>query len=87
MTDEDREVIRDILRARRNAGEANPLLPADVDVDGDGIADGFGLDEDGEVITVLGVPLEETMYASDGDDVVQFATVDLGEPLPIDEED
>ena len=87
MTDEDREVIRDILRARRDAGEANPLLPADVDVNGDGIADAFGLDEAGEVITVFGVPLEETVYASDGDDVLQFEPVDLGEPLLVDEED
>ena len=69
LTDEDREVIRAALLAERAAGVAVPLLPADVDVDGDGIVDSFGLDENDEVVVVSGVALEHTVYVSEGDDV------------------
>jgi len=71
MTDEDREVIRGILLAHRAAGAENPLLPADVDVDGDGIVDSFGLDADDNVIVVPGRSIEDTVYVSEGDDIVE----------------
>ena len=70
LTDEDRAVIRSALLAEREAGVAVPLLPADVDVDGDGIVDSFGLDENDEVVVVSGVALEHTLYVSEGDDAI-----------------
>lgn len=69
LTDEDRAVIRASLLAEREAGMPVPLLPMDVDVDGDGIVDSFGLDENDEVVVVSGVALEHTLYVSEGDDV------------------
>ena len=87
LNEEDRVLIRDILRARRAAGEENPLLAIDVDLNGDGITDAFGLDENDEPVVVLGAALEDTSYESEGDDIAQFAPVDLGEPLFVDEED
>ena len=68
-TEDDTAAIREILLAWKKEGNANPLLPADVDIDGDGIVDSFGLDEDDNVIVVSGVKLEETVYVSDGDDI------------------
>lgn len=70
LTPEDREAIRAILLAEREAGVATPLLPADVDVDGDGIVDSFGLDADDNVVIVPGVDLEHTLYVSEGDDAI-----------------
>ena len=75
------------LLDRRAAGEENPLLAIDVDLNGDGITDAFGLDENDEPVVVLGAALEDTSYESEGDDIAQFAPVDLGEPLFVDEED
>lgn len=78
LADEDREVIRSILLAERERGIAVPLLPADVDLDGDGTVDSFGLDENDEVVIVSGVALEHTVYVSEGDDAIAH--------LPEDEE-
>lgn len=69
LTDDDREAIRGILLAERERGVDRPLLPADVDLDGDGVVDAFGLDQDDQVIVVSGVDLTETVYESDGDDI------------------
>lgn len=69
LTAEDREIIRAALLAERAAGVASPLIPADVDLDGDGTADSFGLDENDEVVIVSGARLADTVYESDGDDV------------------
>jgi hypothetical protein len=66
---EDLVVIKGILLQYREEGVENPLLPLDVDIDGDGIADAYGLDENDEVILVSGCKLEDTVYVSDGDDV------------------
>lgn len=71
LSDEDRIAIRDILLQWKAEGVENPLLPADVDIDGDGIADSFGLNDKDEVIVVSGVALEDTVYVSDGDDIVE----------------
>ena len=62
-------MIRTILLGYKSEGVEKPLLPLNVDLDGDGIADSYGLDENDEVILVSGVPLEDTVYVSDGDDV------------------
>lgn len=66
---EDLAQIKAILLGYRADGVERPLLPLDVDVDGDGICDSFGLDEHDEVVIVSGVTLENTVYVSEGDDV------------------
>lgn len=70
LTRDDREAIKGTLLAQREQGDPRPLLPADVDLDGDGVCDSFGLDENDEVIVVSGVDLSETMWRSDGDDAI-----------------
>lgn len=70
LTDEDREVMRAALLAERASGVAHPLIPADVDLDGDGTCDSFGLDENDEVVVVPGVPIADTVFLSLGEDVV-----------------
>lgn len=69
LDDDDRVVIRDALLAMRKAGVDNPIIPADVDINGDGLTDGFGLDEHDEVVPVLSVSISDTCYVSEGDDV------------------
>jgi len=69
LSKEDRDVIRDILLGYREEGESVPLLPLDVDLDGDGITDAWGLDENDEVVLVSGQKLKDTVYVSDGDDI------------------
>ena len=69
LTQEDRDAIRGILLAQRAEGSERPLLPLDVDIDGDGIADAWGLGDDGQVALIPGVALADTCYVSDGDDV------------------
>lgn len=71
LPDEDREAIRDVLLNWRSQGVENPLLPSDVDVDGDGIVDSWGLDENDEVVFVRSRPLGETVFRSDGDGIVE----------------
>src|SRR5690606_16017995 len=56
-TDEDAAAIKAILLQWKSEGNPNPLLPADVDIDGDGIVDSFGLDENDNVIVVSGTKL------------------------------
>ena len=80
LTAEDRDAIKQVLLMYRAGGNPNPLLPADVDLDGDGIVDSFGLDENDEVIVVRGQKLEETVYVSEGDDIPM--TVEVGDPRP-----
>lgn len=69
LTRRDRNAVRKILRAERAAGVPVPLLPLDVDIDGDGICDAFGLDENDQVVIVSGITLEHTVYVSEGDDI------------------
>lgn len=69
LTDEDVVAIKAILQQWKEEGNPNPLLPADVDIDGDGIVDSFGLDSEGNVIVVSGAKLEDTVFVSDGFDI------------------
>lgn len=71
LTKQDREVIRDFLVGERKRGEERPLLPLDVDLDGDGITDAWGLDDNDQVVLVSGATLADTVYRSDGDDVLE----------------
>lgn len=66
-TDEDAAAIKTILLQWKSEGNPNPLLPADVDIDGDGIVDSFGLDENDNVIVVSGTKLEDTVYVAEGE--------------------
>lgn len=68
-TKEDREVILNFLNQQKAEGNPNPLMAMDVDFDGDGVADAFGLGENGELVVVPGVKLEDTTYESLGDDI------------------
>ena len=69
LTADDRDAVKQILLAERDRGVTHPLLPADVDLDGDGICDAFGLNDAGEVVVVSGARLEHTVYHSEGDDI------------------
>lgn len=68
MTEADKAQVKEILLAEKQAGNDNPMLPMNVDLDGDGIADAIGLNENGELVVIPGVAIEETVYESDGDD-------------------
>jgi hypothetical protein len=68
LSREDYQAIRGILHGYRADGVERPLLPSDVDIDGDGTADCFGLDSFGELVYVTSA-LAETVYVSEGDDV------------------
>lgn len=68
LTPEDRETIQAILLAARTDGTPYPVLPADVDLDGDGLADGYGLDADGNVVIVYSAPLKNTLYEATGEE-------------------
>lgn len=63
-----REAIRLALLAWKADGVAEPLIPVYADVDGDGIPDFYGLDENENVIEVSGasVSVADTVATSDG---------------------
>lgn len=67
LTDEDKEQLRAALQTWKDEGQESPLIPTDTDIDGDGTADAFGLDDQGNLTIVFGVKLEETVYEADGD--------------------
>lgn len=69
LSPEDLEAIKQILTSYKLDGVENPLLPTDVDIDGDGIADAFGLDSNGNVILVTAVSLADTVYVADDEEV------------------
>lgn len=51
-------------------GQDNPLIPCDVDVDGDGTADAYGLVND-VLVYITGVTIGTTVYEADGSGVEQ----------------
>lgn len=57
-----------VLKEVRARGVIVPLLPMDVDVDGDGVCDAFGLDENDNLVIVSGVDLDLTLYEATGED-------------------
>jgi hypothetical protein len=63
---EDYNAIRDALLAWREDGVANPLIPSDVDIDGDGTTDAYGLDANDEVIFVKSAKLKDTVFEAVG---------------------
>lgn len=87
LSREDHDAIKGILLAERANGNANPLLPMDVDINGDGIVDSFGLDAEGNVTVVLATGLDQTLYVSEGDDIGPVAgeTREVGDPEVVNE--
>lgn len=72
LSPEDEKQIQSILIASRDEdGVAEPLLPILADVTGDDLVDSWGLGEGGKVVLVPGRPLEETVFRSDGDGIVE----------------
>lgn len=71
LPEEDRALIKQILVGYRKDGNENPLLPLNVDLDGDGITDAWGLDDNDDVVLVPGRPLAQTVYVSDGNDIAE----------------
>lgn len=54
------------LKRWQSEGQANPLIPCDADVDGDGTADAYGLGPFGDLVYIKGVPLGDTVFESTG---------------------
>lgn len=52
-------------------GQKNPLIPCDVDVDGDGIVDAYGLGPFGDLVYVTGATVKDTVYEADGSGLEQ----------------
>ena len=71
LSREDYAATRDALLTWRREGVQNPLIPSDVDINGDGIVDAYGLNELDEVIFVSGIELTNTVYLSEGDDAIE----------------
>lgn len=69
LSAEDREAMKQALLTWRAAGVENPLIPSQVDIDGDGLVESFGLDENDEVVLILSTNLVDTVYESKGDDI------------------
>jgi hypothetical protein len=61
LTEEDKAELKAALLTWRNDGVANPKIPLDYDVDGDGIADAYGLDANDELILIPGVLVADTV--------------------------
>ncbi|MDQ1113924.1 hypothetical protein QE418_003372 [Microbacterium testaceum] len=68
---ESREAIRQALIAWKKDGVTNPVLPVYTDLDGDGVPDFFGLDENEQVVTVSGVTVLDTVALSLGTGIEQ----------------
>lgn len=66
MPEEDREQLRASLLDWQREGVINPQIPSEVDADGDGTADAYGLDSLGRLVYILAVPLDDTVYLSEG---------------------
>jgi hypothetical protein len=62
---EDQAQLLISLRQWRDEGNPNPLIPTDVDVDGDGVVDAFGLDDAGQLVYVSGASLADTVMTAD----------------------
>lgn len=66
LTEADRAELTAALKTWQEAGETNPMIPMDVDINGDGHADVAALDGNGNLIFVSGINLEDTVYESTG---------------------
>lgn len=63
----EQRVLIEALKTWKSAGVTEPLIPSEVDADGDGKADAYGLNGFGQLVFVTGVALEDTVYTVEGD--------------------
>jgi hypothetical protein len=68
LPQEDRDALKAALEAHKADRVANPQIPLDADIDGDGIADAWALDENGDVVLVPQVAIADTVFAATGED-------------------
>lgn len=64
--DEALEAIRLSLIQWKESGHPNPIIPVYQDLDGDGIADFYGLDDNDQVITISGATIDDSVSVSSG---------------------
>lgn len=71
LTEDDRTALTTALKGMKESDPrpAQIVIPMDVDLDGDGKVDGWGLDDDNNLIFVSGVDVADTGYESDGHDI------------------
>lgn len=62
----DREALVTALKQFQDDGVANPKIPLDYDVDGDGKTDAWALDTFGQLTLVNVDDVAETVYVSEG---------------------
>lgn len=55
------------LRVWQGEGNENPMIPCDMDADGDGSTDAYGLGALGELVYVTGASLGDTVFEATGD--------------------
>jgi len=62
----DREELRTALSRWADEGVAEPMIPFNEDIDGDGTTDVFMLDGFGRLVFASGVRIHDTVSVSDG---------------------
>lgn len=68
LTDTDQATLTAVLTTWRAEGVENPTLPIFDDIDGDGIPDFYGLDNNGELVIVSGATIDGSVYEATGED-------------------
>ncbi|QWY84467.1 hypothetical protein SEA_QUADZERO_22 [Microbacterium phage QuadZero] len=63
---EDQVQLLACLKQWKAEGQVNPMIPCDIDADGDGTTDAFGLGPFGDLVFVTQVPVKNTVYEADG---------------------
>lgn len=74
--DESREAIRTALLGWKADGVANPIIPVYSDLDGDGVPDFYGIDDNDQLVQVSGVTVVDSVAVSDGSGIEQTGGVD-----------
>jgi hypothetical protein len=67
MTNDEHEILLEILTRWKAEGLGNPIIPAYQDEDGDGVPDFYSLDADGNLTIVSGVTVGDTVAVSTGE--------------------
>lgn len=71
VTDADRQELTAALKAWSDAGVADAKIPLGYDVEGDGKADAWALDANGQLTLIDVDDIEQTVAMSDGSGVEQ----------------
>ncbi|QWY83815.1 hypothetical protein SEA_PERMAG_27 [Microbacterium phage PermaG] len=67
LPEADREQLLLCLKRWKAEGQTNPMIPCDIDVDGDGTTDAYALGPFGDLVYVRGALIGDTVYESTGD--------------------